>query len=63
MKYSTWAKWLTISILASIIIAFIGLLPGSREVVPNWPIYAIICLVNLGICVFAGLIHKDMDNK
>ena len=63
MKYSTWAKWLTVSILASIIIAFIGLLPGSKEFAPNWPIYAITCLVNLIICVFTGLIHKDMDNK
>ena len=63
MKYSTWAIWLTVSILASIIIAFIGLLPGSKEFAPNWPIYAITCLVNLIICVFTGLIHKDMDNK
>ena len=63
MKYSFWAKWLTVSVFASIIIAFIGILPGSVELVPNWPIYASICLVNLIICVFAGLIHKDMDNK
>ena len=63
MKYSVWAIWLTVSILASIIIAFIGILPGSVEFAPNWPIYAITCLVNLIICVFAGLTHKDMDNK
>ena len=63
MKYSIWAIWLTVSILASIIIAFIGLLPGSREFAPNWPSYAITCIVNLTICVFVGIIHKDMDNK
>lgn len=63
MKYSVWATWLTLSILASIIIAFIGILPGSVEFAPNWPTYAIICLINLIICVFVGLTHKDMDNK
>ena len=63
MKYSVWSTWLTLSILASIIIAFIGILPGSVEFAPNWPNYATICLINLIICVFAGLTHKDMDNK
>ena len=63
MKYSNWAKWFTVSILASIIIAFIGLLPGSKEFAPNWPIYAIICLANLIICAFIGYIHKDKNNN
>ena len=59
MKYSTWAKWFTVSILASIIIAFIGLLPGSKEFAPNWPVYVIICLANLIICAFIGTILKE----
>ena len=63
MKYSTWFKWINASLILLIIIAFIGILPGSVEFAPNWPTYAIICLINLIICVLAGLIHKDMDNK
>ena len=59
MKYSVWAIWLTVSILASIIIAFIGLLPGSKEFAPNWPIYAITCLANLIICAFIGTTLKE----
>ena len=59
MKYSTWAKWFTVSILASIIIAFIGLLPGSKEFAPNWPVYVIICLANLIICAFIGITLKE----
>ena len=59
MKYSVWAIWLTVSILASIIIAFIGLLPGSKEFAPNWPVYVTICLANLIICAFIGAILKE----
>ena len=59
MKYSTWAIWFTVSILASIIIAFIGLLPGSKEFAPNWPVYVIICLANLIICAFIGTTLKE----
>ena len=59
MKYSTWAKWFTISVIAVIIIAFIGTLPGSKEFVFNWPVYAIICLANLIICAFIGTILKE----
>jgi hypothetical protein len=59
MKYSLWAKWLTLSVISSIIIAFIGLLPGSVEVVPNWPIYASLCLINLLLCVVVGLFLKE----
>ena len=59
MKYSNWAIWFTVSILASIIIAFIGLLPGSREFAPNWPIYALFSLYNLATCIFIGTILKE----
>ena len=59
MKYSIWAIWFTVSILVFIIIAFIGLLPGSKEFVFNWPVYAIICLANLIICAFIGTHLKE----
>ena len=59
MKYSIWARWFTVSILTLIIIAFIGLLSGSKEFAPNWPVYAIICLANLIICAFIGTILKE----
>ena len=59
MKYSIWAIWFTVSILTLIIIAFIGLLPGSKEFAPNWPVYAIICLANLIICAFIGTTSKE----
>ena len=59
MKYSIWARWFTVSIFVFIIIAFIGLLPGSKEFVFNWPVYAIICLANLIICAFIGTTLKE----
>ena len=59
MKYSIWAIWFTVSILTLIIIAFIGLLSGSKEFAPNWPVYAIICLANLIICAFIGTTSKE----
>ena len=59
MKYSTWFKWINASLILLIIIAFIGLLPGSKEFAPNWPVYVIICLANLIICAFIGTILKE----
>ena len=59
MKYSIWAKWLFLSVISLIIIAFIGILPGSKEFAPNWPVYVIICLANLIICAFIGTILKE----
>ena len=63
MKYSIWAKWFTLSILTSIIIAFIGMLNGSVEFAPQWPLFMGISLLNLLVCTIVGLTHKDMDNK
>ena len=63
MKYSTWAKWLTLSVTAVILIAFIGMLPGSREFAPQWPLFMRPSLLNLLVCTIVGLTHKDMDNK
>ena len=63
MKYSTWAKWLTLSVTAVIIIAFIGMLNGSVKFAPNWPVYMTLSLLNLFICTVIGLTHKDMENK
>ena len=63
MKYSTWAKWLTLSVTAVIIIAFIGMLPGSVEFAPQWPLFMGVSLLNLLVCTIVGLTHKDMDNK
>ena len=59
MKYSTWFKWINASLILLIIIAFIGLLPGSKEFAPNWPVYVIICLANLIICAFIGTTLKE----
>ena len=63
MKYSTWAKWLTLSVTAVTIIAFIGMLHGSVEFAPQWPLFMRLSLLNLLVCTIVGLTHEDMDNK
>ena len=55
MKYSIWSIWFTISLIAFIIIAFIGVLPGSVEAFPNWPYYAFFITLNLTISGIVGI--------
>ena len=59
MKYSTWFKWINASLVLLIIIAFIGTLPGSVQVVPYWPLLISLSLINLALCIIIGKIIKE----
>ena len=58
MKYSTWTRWFTISVIAVIIIAFIGTLPGSKEFIPYWPSIMQLALINIIISYIVGILSK-----
>lgn len=62
-KERIWTIWFSLSILAFLVLIFVGMLDNSINDYPNWPYFVIATVVNLLAAIKVGLLPISDDEK